>query len=175
VYHLTADAEKAHYDLHENSPDDPAYRRFLGRLCDPMLARLQPGCSGLDFGAGPGPTLSVMFAEAGHEMAIFDKFYAPDEPVWTRQYDFISATEVVEHLHQPGQVLDRLWVALLPAGLLGIMTKQVRNRDAFASWHYKNDPTHICFFSRATFEWLAQQWGTHAEFIGADVVLFVKR
>jgi hypothetical protein len=173
--HITEDAEKACYDMHENSPDDPAYRRFLGRLYDPMLSRLSPNCSGLDFGSGPGPTLSVMFTEAGHRMAIFDKFYAPDESVWERQYDFVSATEVVEHLRTPGQQIDRLWSVLKPGGLLGIMTKQVRDYDAFTNWHYKNDPTHICFYSRATFEWLARKWGTQAEFIGADVVLLEKR
>ena len=43
-------AEKAIYDLHHNSPDDPGYRRFLGRLADPLMERLRPGSRGLDFG-----------------------------------------------------------------------------------------------------------------------------
>ena len=55
---VTSEAEKALYDLHQNSPDDPRYRRFLARIFDPLSARLVPGNHGLDFGSGPGPTLS---------------------------------------------------------------------------------------------------------------------
>ena len=46
------------------------------------------------------------------------------------------------------------------------MTKLVRNQEAFAKWHYKNDLTHVCFFSRATFEWLSDQWQADLEFFG---------
>jgi hypothetical protein len=64
-------AERRHYDTHENSPDDPGYRAFLNRLAAPLLAQLPSGqpLSGLDFGCGPGPTLSVMLREAGHQHA----------------------------------------------------------------------------------------------------------
>lgn len=171
---LSAAAEKEVYGFHENSPDDPAYRRFLGRLYTPMIERLSPQSSGFDFGSGPGPTLSVMFAEAGHTMAIYDPFFAPDKRPFRHQYDFVTATEVVEHLHQPRQELDRLWNCLKPGGLFGIMTKRVRDQQAFASWHYKNDPTHVCFFALDTFQWLADHWQAHLEILGKDTVLFTK-
>jgi hypothetical protein len=171
---LDARAEKAEYDLHRNCPEDAGYRRFLGRLFEPMCQRLPTGSVGLDFGSGPGPTLSVMFEEAGYPMHIYDAFYAPDRSVFERTYDFITATEVVEHLHDPGGELARLWSALRPGGLLGLMTKQVIDRKAFSRWHYKNDPTHVCFFSRTTFQWLARQWGAGLTFEGSDVVIFEK-
>src|SRR5690606_14577379 len=38
-----AATELAHYRLHRNHPDDPGYRAFLGRLAEPLLARLAPG------------------------------------------------------------------------------------------------------------------------------------
>jgi hypothetical protein len=38
--HLSAVEEKAYYDLHENQPNDPGYRKFLSRLFDPLNARL---------------------------------------------------------------------------------------------------------------------------------------
>ena len=72
---------------------------------------------------------------------------APDELALNASYDFICATEVVEHLHRPGQDLERLWSLLRPGGWMGIMTKLVRDRASFDTWHYKNDPTHVCFFS----------------------------
>ena len=119
TFFLSPAEEKAEYDLHENSPDDAGYRRFLSRTCEPVVARLSPASEGLDFGCGPGPTLSVMFEEAGHTVALYDPFYANDPSVFERQYDFITATEVVEHLHRPRAELDRLWSSLQPGGVLG--------------------------------------------------------
>lgn len=174
VFRLSPAEERAVYDQHENSPDDLGYRRFLGRLFDPLRERLAPGARGLDFGAGPGPTLSVMFEEAGHPMAIYDPFYAPDAGVLEEEYDFITATEVAEHLFAPGEVLARLAGRLRPGGWLGLMTKRTTTREAFARWHYILDPTHVGFFSEASFQWLAESLGMSVEFPAADVVLLQK-
>ncbi len=171
---LSAEAEKAEYDLHRNSPQDQGYRRFLGRLVNPLIERLRPGDQGLDFGSGPGPALPVMFAEAGYSMAIYDKFYADNPRVFDRQYDFITATEVAEHLHDPQFDLDRLWTCLKPGGWLGLMTKLALGRSEFQRWHYKNDLTHVCFFSRTTLAWLAKKWGAEIIFSEKDVILFKK-
>lgn len=172
--HLSAAAEKAEYDKHQNSPHDTGYRRFLGRLFTPLLAKLAPNARGLDFGSGPGPTLSVMFEEQGHCMSIYDPFYAPDASVLANDYDFITATEVVEHLSQPGQVLTQLVAQLVAGGYLGLMTKRVSSPDAFARWHYISDPTHISFFSEETFRWWAQQNNLVVEFPGPDSVILHK-
>lgn len=171
---LSPQEEKSIYDLHYNSADDPGYRRFLARLFCPLSERLVPKSCGLDFGSGPGPTLSVMFEEAGHSMEIYDPFFAPETISFKRQYDFIVASEVVEHLHYPRRELDRLWSCLKPDGLLGIMTKRLIDREAFSRWHYKSDPTHVCFFSTETFQWLADHWRSKLTFPGKDVVLFTK-
>lgn len=171
---LPLDQERAHYDLHENRPADERYRAFLNRLCSPLLQRLAPGSVGLDFGSGPGPTLSGMFEEAGHRVDLFDPFYADNPRVFDRRYDFITASEVVEHLHDPAAELQRLWDCLRPGGVLGLMTKLVRDAAAFADWHYIRDPTHVCFFSTETFEWLAHRWSARHEQIGADVTLLSK-
>lgn len=172
AYHLPADKEKQRYDLHTNNPDDPGYRRFLSRLFLPLNRRLSPGSFGLDFGCGPGPTLSVMFAEAGHRMALYDPFYADDPAVFDQSYDFVTATEVVEHLRVPGKELPRLFHLLKPGGYLGIMTQMVIRREAFETWRYIDDDTHIAFFSRPTFKWLAMRLGAELTFAEKDVVLF---
>jgi len=170
----TREEEKAQYDLHENSPDDTGYRRFLGRLTDPLLKKLSPGSVGLDFGCGPGPTLSVMLEEAGHRVVLFDPIYHPNQKVLEGQYDFITATEVFEHLHNPQDELKRLWNCLGPGGWLGVMTKRVQTREAFSKWHYIQDPTHVGFWSGNTFRWLAGHWGAQIELIEPDVALFRK-
>ncbi len=173
-FHLGPEQEKAQYDLHENIANDSGYRQFLSRLTEPLLERLPPESLGLDFGCGPGPCLSVMLEEQGHGMALYDLFYANDPTLLESEYDFITATEVVEHLSQPLMELQRLWGLLKPGGYLGLMTKLVASAEKFAHWHYKNDPTHISFFSRQSFDYLGQQWGCSPVFIGADVIIFRK-
>jgi len=171
---LSSKEEKGRYDLHQNSPHDPDYRQFLNRLFNPMNKHLKPKSCGLDFGSGPGPTLSVMFKESSHFVELYDPFYANDIRVFNKQYDFITLTEVAEHLHNPKKEFDRLWKSLKLGGQLGVMTKMILDRNSFINWHYKNDPTHICFYARSTFEWLAAQWGAMIKFFGNDVVIFYK-
>lgn len=175
AWHLSQADEKAVYDYHENSPDDPRYRSFLSRLFDPVSLRLQPGSSGLDFGSGPGPTLSVMFMEQGHQVAIYDPFYAPDAGPLTQLYDFVTATEVVEHLYDPATDLNSMWSCVKPGGLLAIMTRPAPAAENFAAWHYKNDPTHVSFFSPATFAWLAEQWDAELTSCGDQVSILQRR
>jgi SAM-dependent methyltransferase len=175
AWRLDREAERAEYDLHRNEVDDPGYRRFLSRVFDPLRERLSPGARGLDFGCGPGPALAQMLREAGFEVVLYDSFYWPAAEALERSYGFICATEVVEHLHWPGPELERLWSCLEPGGWLAVMTKLVRDVEAFSRWHYKNDATHVCFFSDASWRWWAAEHETVAEFIGADVILLQKR
>lgn len=173
-YRLSREEEKERYDLHENDPSDEGYRNFLKRIVEPLNSLLPPGSEGLDFGSGPGPALHLMFEERGHSMDLYDPLYENNRKVFDRTYDFITATEVVEHIHNPGKVLDRLWHHLRPEGYLGIMTKRVRNPEAFKSWHYIRDKTHVAFFSAETFEWLSRRWNATLRFEESDVVVFQK-
>jgi len=177
--HLSAVDEKACYDLHNNQADDPGYRRFLDRLFSPMCERLTPGASGLDIGCGPGPTLSGMFEDMGHAVALYDPFYAPDTSVLSARYDFITLSEVIEHMATPGSDMDNLWSCLKPGGWLGIMTKRVHDLEAFRGWHYITDPTHISYFSEETFRWMTARWtamghAANLTVVGSDVVLIEK-
>ncbi|MCG6158182.1 class I SAM-dependent methyltransferase [Rubinisphaera margarita] len=173
-FFLTSDAEKEQYDFHENHPADLNYRAFLSRLFDPLIERVPPGACGLDFGSGPGPTLSVMLAESGRPTEVYDPFYAPNPYVWNQTYEFITTTEVLEHLHRPAEELKRLWSVLKPGGWMGIMTRRLPPLDQFANWHYKNDPTHVVFFASESFEFLASQWNAELQLIGGDVTLLRK-
>ncbi len=171
---LSPEDEKKRYDLHRNSPEDEGYRSFLLRIFIPVHACLAPGSAGLDFGCGPEPLLARMFREAGHSMTTYDRFYDANPAALEGRYDFITATEVLEHLREPGRELTRLWSCLRPGGVLGIMTRPVPGKDEFPLWHYKNDPTHVCFFSPPAFQWLADRWGAGLGFPESDIVLFRK-
>lgn len=173
--HLDATDEKAYYDLHENNPSDPGYRRFLSRLARPLLEILRPGMRGLDYGCGPGPTLSLMLEEAGMIMEVHDPYYRPNPTALGSLYDFVTCTEVVEHFHHPDQEWSRLVELIAQGGCLAIMTKLVISRERFASWHYKDDPTHIGFYSPQTFAWLGARFGLRVERVDQDVLFLHKR
>ena len=173
-FHLNNTDEKSRYDLHQNNPEDEHYRAFLSRVFNPVMDCIKPGAKGLDFGCGPGPTLSLMFEEKGHSVDLFDKYYANNSDIFKNQYDFITATEVAEHLDEPGKELNRLFGLLNPGGVLAVMTSMLSQEIDFSSWYYKDDPTHICFFSQKTMNYLAKKWGAQIKFYDKDVVLFFK-
>lgn len=166
--------EKAEYDLHQNNFDDPGYRQFLQRAFEPLRQKLVSSDKGLDFGCGPTPVLAAMFQDAGFETSFYDPIYFPDPNLLNHQYDFITCTEAIEHFHQPRKEWLLLQQLLKPGGWLVVMTKRVIDQQKFATWHYKNDPTHVIFFSCETFNWLAQQYQMQVEFPTNDVVVLRK-
>jgi hypothetical protein len=172
---LSPPEEKQRYDHHQNSPDDPGYRNFLNQLFEPLNNRLPQNQSGLDFGSGPGPALSLMFEEAGHRMKLFDPFYANNSSVFNERYDFITATETVEHLYRPRDEFEKLWNILKPGGYLGIMTLLLNNPETFDSWFYRRDDTHVAFYQKKTFNWLADHLGAGVEFLGDRVIILKKK
>lgn len=171
VFHWDSTAEQAIYQQHDNRPDDPGYRRFLARAAEPVLRLMPPAAQGLDFGCGPGPTLSLMLEEAGLTCLNYDLYFDPEATRLQQQYDFITSTEVFEHLSQPYAVLKQLLGCLKPNGLLVVMTQRPRDQAAFQRWHYLMDPTHISFFSEASFAWIAAHFGLELLEVHRDVIV----
>jgi 2-polyprenyl-3-methyl-5-hydroxy-6-metoxy-1,4-benzoquinol methylase len=172
--YLSQHLEKLEYNKHQNNPYDFGYCNFLNKLIIPLNDRLKANSSGLDFGCGPGATLSILMLKLGHVVANYDLFYAKDPRLLLKKYDFICCTEVVEHLHNPFKEFMRLHDLLMPNGLLGIMTKRVINKQKFINWHYKNDLTHVCFFHELTFDYIAGKLGFELEFINSDTIIMKK-
>lgn len=172
--HPSFEQEKACYDWHENDVDDAGYRTFLNRLAKPLVERLEHQAKGLDYGCGPGPALAVMLREQGFDVAVYDPIYQPDKSVFDDQYDFISCTEVVEHFHRPLDEFSRLDKLLKPGALLAIMTSWYEARIDFATWHYRRDPTHVCFYRQSTLRWLATRYSWLISFPAKNVAIMEK-
>lgn len=170
--HLSLEAERARYATHRNSPDDAGYRAFLDKLLAPLGSGLRPGAEGLDFGSGPGPTASLMMRERGFTARDWDPHFAPGEDALARTYDFVTCTEVVEHLRRPAETFDRLSRLLAPGGVLGVLTSVLEDDASFPAWWYRRDPTHICFYRPETLMWIERRFGWTLERPSRDAALF---
>jgi hypothetical protein len=174
AHRLNRQSELEHYGTHQNDVRDRGYRTFLSRLSVPLVERLPPGAHGLDYGCGPAPALAEMLREQGFRMEIYDPFFAPDRHVLQGSYDFVTATEVVEHFFAPREQLERIDGMIRPGGWLGVMTELRSESVPLQAWRYARDPTHVSLFASATMRWLAQHFGWNLEFSGETVCLLHK-
>ncbi len=215
---------------------------------DSLAAVPPPLFLGLDWGCGPGPTLSRMMEQqfgsvfVKTPVLLYDLYYFPNEDVFfednqpscagnndggaaaaaastparrgrggddgvegvegngrkRRLFDFITATEVAEHLSQAGAELTKLWSHVKPrGGLLAIQTSRPEaccgfktaapageQRPAhgiditrFSNWHYTRDDTHITYHHLESFRYLRRKWGDVARLYvcGPSVVIFEKK
>ncbi|MFH1714678.1 MAG: class I SAM-dependent methyltransferase [Elusimicrobiota bacterium] len=154
-YCLTGIEEVTRYLKHDNSPDDSGYKNFLNRIIIPMEKYIEPGMTGLDYGCGRIPVLSMMLREKGYNMELYDKFFHTDKNIFEKRYDFIICSETAEHFHHPLEEFISINKILKPNGYLGIMTQMLDEREKFSDWYYHKDPTHVVFYSKKSMEWLA--------------------
>ncbi len=121
-----------------------------------------------------------MFAEVlkglGYHVDMYDPFFAPTREWEGRLYDAVTAVEVVEHFFNPSSEFRRLRGVLVPGGHLVLRTLlHYSDRERFARWWYRQDPTHVCFYSNRSFQMLADMLGMELLDIkeGRSVVLRV--
>lgn len=115
-----------------------------------------------------------MLREAGHSIALYDPFFAPDPAPLQEHYDFITCTEAAEHFHDPAREFERFDALLRPGGWLGLMTCFQTDDAQFARWHYRLDPTHVVFYRESTVRWLTRHFGWECEIPAPDVALIHK-
>jgi len=170
---LPPDQEKARYDLHQNDPQNEGYRQFLNQFAQPMIKHIgPPPLEGLDFGSGPEPVLAMLMEEQGYKMELYDPFYAPDKSPLQRRYDFVTCTETIEHFYAPNKDWPLLLSLVKPGAWLGIMTQLVEDPQDFPTMHYITDMTHVSFFSRETFDYLANRDDLYHEFEADNLIFF---
>lgn len=147
----------------------PGVARFLFDLISPeyRVATILDPCSGRGALTKPWTKRRVISYEITRGKDFFD---GPDQI----GCDLVLCNPPFNSGEEYARVL--LLTALLrPGGWLGVMTKLVISRERFATWHYKDDPTHIGFYSPVTFAWLGARFGLEVERVDRDVILLQKR
>lgn len=155
---LSPNEERARYELHTNSTEEIGYKDFLKRMVEPLTKMLTPGMVGLDYGCGPGPTISYIMKESGFKVENFDPFFFPREFSVDDKFDFITCTEVIEHFFEPRIEFERIAKLIKLGGLIGIMTSVYDESIDFDTWWYRKDPTHVSIYQPETLDWIAKHF-----------------
>ena len=171
-YHLNKTLQQQRYLEHNNDPSDARYRNFLSKATIPLLKQIGRGAVGIDYGSGPGPTISPMLQDHGLKTVNFDPIFAPDKKVLSYKYDFITCTETAEHFSTPLKEFRLFQKLLKPNGVLVVMTSLLDTCKDFTTWGYNHDPTHIVFYSRLTMEWIGRKFQWEINFTSETVTLF---
>lgn len=149
--------EKKRYDQHQNSPDD-GYTDFIFPLVNYIQQHISKEKKGLDFGCGAETRMSHLLEKSGFKIENYDPFYQNHPELLKQKYDFIIACEVVEHFHFPSQEFWKLKEIITENGELLIMTHLYDASIPFEKWYYKNDFTHVFFYTPKTIEWIKNHY-----------------
>ncbi len=155
-FYLSFQDQKERYSLHNNNLENKGYVSWLEAFTEKAVVPwIDKGGKILDYGSGPNPVLQKLLISRGYKADYYDKFFH-DYPC-TGLYDAVTSTEVIEHVEDPSAFLQIIINRLKPGGILAVKTSFVTgSRDQFLSWWYKEDTTHISFFSYKTFLFLSE-------------------
>lgn len=169
---ISADEEKARYDLHENDGNDE-YRSYLTAIANTLLPKLSAQSKGLDFGCGKSLLMEKILESHGHSVESYDIYFHPKDGVLDEKFDFILLSEVIEHLAQPLEVMESLRGKLSTGGKIFLKTKLYPpDPMSFTSWSYKRDPTHIQFFSFGSLKKLGEMINLpQLDVLGPDIFM----
>jgi len=165
----SVEEEKNRYLKHKN---DPAYVSYLKKVLKPLEAFDLKDQKALDFGCGSSSQLTTLLEAQGVIAISYDPLFRPDTSVLSKRYNIITCVEVVEHFHQPLLEFEKLKTMLDENGLLLIRTKLFHSEIDFKTWWYVRDFTHVCFYSKNTFEYIAKKHMLEILEISNEHVLF---
>jgi len=169
-----ADAEKERYKLHDTDTEDKGYRNFVAPITSNILNDFSKEDKGLDFGAGTSAIISTVLREHDYDIKAYDPYFHNEPKLLTQQYDYIASCEVIEHFYQPKKEFAQLCEMLHEGGKLYLMTDIYDEKIDFASWYYKNDPTHVFLYTPKTFDYIKDAYGFENIFIEKRLIIITK-
>lgn len=171
---LNSEEEKTRYNFHQNNIEDKGYVKFLNQLAEPLEKFLEKNSQGLDFGCGPNPVLAELFNRKNFYCAYYDPFFYPK---LNKKfcYDFITASECFEHFFSVKKEIELINSILKPKGYLGIMNELVTDFTDFENWYYIKDPSHVCFYSLKSFEFICEKYNYSLRFTDNKRVIILQK
>lgn len=176
AYQPTQLEELERYQLHENDVHDLDYQNFVRPLVEEIQADFTTQSEGLDFGCGPGPVATKLLRDKDYKLKVYDPYFFDIVENLDFKYDFIICCEVMEHFHQPRAEFERLFNLLNARGKLYAKTSLIDEEIKldFCNWGYKNDPTHVFFYTIETLRWITNHFRFANLSIRNDFFVFEK-
>lgn len=165
-------SEKQRYELHNDDVNDIGYRKFVSPITHSILNNFSIHNSGLDFGAGTSAIISAILKEKNYNILNYDPYFHAFPELLERKYDYISSCEVIEHFYNPHKEFSLLKKMLNTDAKMYLMTEPYNEGINFASWYYKNDPTHVFFYTKETFQWIKKEFGFSNVIISKRLIVF---
>ncbi|MGM0568144.1 MAG: class I SAM-dependent methyltransferase [Elusimicrobiota bacterium] len=172
AYYLSKHKEKARYDTHNNDPFDSGYKNFVMPIVSEIKKKFSAKDPGLDFGCGSGAPISAMLSEEGYKIHRYDPFFVNNKRLLKNSYDYIACCEVIEHFHNPADEFNLLRKMLNKNGGLFCKTEIFSGDVDFEKWYYKNDPTHVFFYSREAFKFICEHFAFKSFEIRQRLIFF---
>ena len=171
---LSADQEEERYKTHQNSADNSGYTQFLSQILTPLQSVISKSDRGLDFGCGPEPVLVQMMQDSDFQMDYFDPLFFPHTEELKQKYDFLTCTEVLEHVFDLKTFLYKMQSLLRENGVFACMTSLYESSIDFKSWPYRKDDTHVCFFQQETMVFIQKMLNWNLIYQSANKVFIFK-
>lgn len=155
-YYISEESEITRYKEHNNNVHDLGYQKFVQPIVNSVLSDFNPTATGLDFGCGTGPVITKLLRDNKYNIQTYDPFFDNNPEALETTYNYIVCCEVIEHFHHPLKEFQLLKSLLRPNGKLYCMTDVFHEKINFEHWYYKNDETHVIFYHKNSFDWIAQ-------------------
>ncbi|GAB1484371.1 hypothetical protein MASR2M78_31890 [Treponema sp.] len=167
----TESSAKERYELHQNDRNTQGYVSYLTTIIDrallPFLGAELPALNSpaqnsslkiLDWGSGPNPVCAELLQERGYEVSLWDPNFASHAKPKKEDYDLVLCIEVAEHFTKPLEDFMALGACLKPGAFALIHSHLAPKQDeAFLSWWYVEDPTHVSFYTEEALVFLARR------------------
>ena len=187
AYFLSPEEQKKRYELHKNTLDDTGYRQFIEKFADTSLLFAKETQKSIhtivDYGSGPEPALMHILEEYKESGKIekstcvkgWDPYFNNAETLEKNYADLVLCLEVAEHFENPLEGFMGLANTCNIGGIVVVQTMLTKNNwDEFKKWWYKEDSTHVSFYSIKGLEECGKKVGLKYQKSKGNVHLFLK-
>lgn len=155
-YYLDMHSERKRYELHDNTIDNTGYVAYLEAVVSVIRQNKNKDISIIDFGSGKNRVLESLLKREGYtNCRSYDPLYGYMVDFEKTTFDIVVLCEVIEHLQDLSSELSHIKKTLRDNSRLIIRTQVYLEKEQFPKWWYKEDLTHINFFSERTIEFVA--------------------
>jgi len=164
--------EMKRYLEHNNDINDIRYQNFVKPFIIAIINDFQKHHKGLDYGAGTGPVITKLLTDCSYNIKAYDPYFYDYPNYLKEKYDYIVCCEVIEHFYSPYYEFEKLKKMLKEKGKIYCKTELLRDNIDFEKWYYKNDLTHVFFYTEKSVHWIKKEFEFRDVIIDNRLIIF---